>query len=166
MSIESLRRYRLSAEDSTTLADTFQLLLTNVDFEVPDRPKLQNLPLTPGVYFWTLRCDSEIFKIYVGKAKNISKRTNDYHLEFQPHSPNDFKLRFFQQFVFQHFPRATFDLWFRHVPLDCYTEDENKFIRMFSPLINERGSGTEEKAVLKAAFSAYFTQTFTRKLSK
>lgn len=61
----------------------------------------------PGIYFWVMRQGERVFRIYIGKTNSMSYRMQNYVGEFQPHSPNDYKLRIFRVFLAESTPGAT-----------------------------------------------------------
>jgi predicted GIY-YIG superfamily endonuclease len=96
-------------------------------------PKLKTFEKMSGVYFWVLRRDGCRYKIYIGRTNDLSKRVKDYTRKFQPHSPNDYKLRFFQELL-----GGKFDLYFLGVEdkKQCVRK-ETDVIKRLQPLIND-----------------------------
>jgi hypothetical protein len=117
-----------------------------------------------GVYFWLLRADGRTYKIYVGKTKSLKRRLSDYLVGFQVHSPNDYKLQFFQDFIFERVPEAKFALFFRRCSSDDLTECETEACRLFRPLINERAHESyPAREKVKNAFKEYYEAIFQSK---
>jgi hypothetical protein len=108
---------------------------------------------------------SATYKIYIGKTSSLKRRMNDYAKEFQPHSANDFKLRIFQQAIFDHAPDAVFQLRFRPVGLADCTRLESEAVREFLPLLSERSSpSAETKEAIRNAFEAFYRRGFEERL--
>ena len=119
-----------------------------------------------GVYFWMLHVGNDEFKIYIGKTKSLERRLADYLGEFQIHSPNDYKIRFFQEFAYRHFPDSRFSLHFRSCELESYTDIESESVRQYSPLINQRCNANNDlKHAIKLGFKDYYDSVFSLKLS-
>lgn len=161
--MQGLNRYRLRPDESRVLCAEFRALLTDIDFR---RSAPADVDPASGVYFWVLRQSSDVYKIYIGRTRSIAKRVRDYHAEFQVHSPNDFKLRFFQEFVHGHFPDATFDLYFRAEPLETCKRIETECIRRYDPMMNQRSRHHEARVALKASFAEYYSQVFGLRLTQ
>jgi len=82
------------------------------------------------------------------------------------HSPNDYKLRFFQEFILGHAPGEKLALFFKPSSRNNYTVDETRLVKTFSPLINARPRvPEEERERMKAAFSKYYKVIFERELA-
>ena len=94
----------------------------------------------PGVYFWVMGVGPNLYRIYVGKTKSLERRLADYIRDFQAHSPNDYKVRIFQQAIIAREPAAYFTLYFAQAALDTYTQLEKKFIQRYKPLLNRPAS--------------------------
>ena len=86
-------------------------------------------------------------------------------IDFQIHSPNDYKMRFFQDFIFKHIPDAKFSLFFRRCSLEEYTEIETYSLKRYNSLINQRAATKEEtKEKMKQAFREYYEAVFISKI--
>ena len=92
----------------------------------------------PGIYFWIMGIGPHLYRIYVGKTKSLERRVADYMKDFQAHSPNDYKIRIFQQAIFEKEPSAGFRLYFKPATLDTYTRLETQAIQRYDPLLNRR----------------------------
>ena len=161
-----LHDYRLHGELEATFSKDFKFLLSKVDLEVLDRKEIaERLPDEAGCYFWILVRNEIRYRIYLGRTNSIRKRVTDYSIEFQMHSPNDFKIRFFQEFVREELPGARLDLYFAPTPIEEYKARETELVRLYRPVINERAAATEEeKALIKSAFGDFYSSVFKRKL--
>jgi hypothetical protein len=105
------------------------------------------------------------YKIYAGKTKAIHLRLRDYVRGFQIHSPNDYKLQLFQEFMMNHDSQIKFDLYFQNSDITGYTTMETLTVRKFNPFINQRGhSVAAEKDAIREAFALYCAQIFERRL--
>jgi len=118
----------------------------------------------PGIYFWVMRYGNEddLFRIYIGKTNSLSYRVQNYLSEFQPHSPNDFKLRIFQTFISEVAPTAALDLLFSRRSADQLTQSENEAIAFYDrPLLNRRQSASASaRGALQDAFAQYYRSAF------
>lgn len=162
----SLTKYKISKDHASEFFADFSLVLQNFSLcksDLRQHPILTEVKDVPGVYFLLMRLDDCLYKIYAGKARCLLRRLNDYTNEFQIHSPNDYKLRFFRSFVLQYEPETEFDLYFQKCTKDTYTQREVAMIKKYTPLINQRGEG--DRMLIQDAFKAYFSQSFKKKLS-
>lgn len=161
-----LQAYRLRGELGSSFDNEFKLLLSDVDLENLDREEIAKLlPKKPGCYFWVLNIDDARYRIYVGSTSSVRRRITDYSNEFQIHSPNDFKIRFFQYFTREELPYSKLDLYFAEISPEHYKIREKELVRLYRPLINERAKATrEEKAPIKSAYGEYYSSVFRRKL--
>ena len=108
---------------------------------------------------------SQLFSVYVGKTNSVSFRLRNYVSDFQPHSPNDYKLRVFRLFLHEVAPEATLDLYFSQTDLADLTQAENLAVESFDPLLNRRQRPSAgARAVLSDAFSLYYRSAFERLL--
>lgn len=118
-----------------------------------------------GVYFWLMKYKGEKYKIYIGRTNSLKRRIGDYKREFQIHSPNDFKLRFFQEFIHNNLKNSCLVLYF----LECSEADckkkETEAIKSFRPLLNERSKTSDKrKTKMQQAFKEYYEEVFLNKL--
>jgi hypothetical protein len=123
----------------------------------------------PGIYFWVMRYGDadDLFSIYVGKTKSLANRVKNYLSEFQPHSPNDFKLRIFQSYLSKAVPFASLDLLFAPCPENELTLAEKEFIRKYKPLLNiQRGATDEARLGLQLAFEQFYHSAFENLLQR
>lgn len=118
-----------------------------------------------GVYFWVLHTNRGLFKIYVGKTRSMNRRLSDYVAGFQVHSPNDYKMRLFQAFVFSHISDARFGLFFQRCSLEQYTNCETDALDVYRPLVNERVKADgKARAKVEQGFRDYYDSVFAAKL--
>ena len=115
----------------------------------------------PGVYFFVLRFNGASYRIYIGKAKNLNSRIANYRSNFQPHSPNDFKIRAFVEFINNEgYEGAELDLYFKPVPVDELKQSEYDIIQRFNPILNIPVVGRlhipNEYVFLKDAFIEFY----------
>ena len=167
MDISGLDRYQLASEEAAKFYIEFQLVMANVNLETIklNNPALTALSNVLGVYFWMMRLGSSTYKIYAGETNSLPRRLRDYKNEFQEHAPNDYKLRFFQDFMLKHCADAEFDLYF--IVADGHTQKENEVVRKYCPLINEKTRVSKaDRKVMKDAFEEYYTSIFKEKLAK
>jgi len=162
----NLNPFKLSDDELLTLNSDYSLIIKNVDFTSINKNQYNEIPENYGVYFWLMRYKNDSYKIYIGKTNSLKRRVNDYTIDFQIHSPNDFKLQFFQNFIRSNLDGTNLDLHFMQCTKDDYTEKETKAINMFKPFINQRAKvSVEVKNKMKKAFEGYYHQIFADKLS-
>lgn len=160
-----LGRYHLSREDRATIDADFGLVCLDANLVAREKGDIGRSGGTelavPGIYFWTVVIASATYNIYIGKTSSLKRRMNDYAKEFQPHSPNDFKLRIFQQAIFEHAPDAVFQLRFRPASLGDCTRLETETVRNFLPLLNERSvPSAETREAFRNAFEEFYRSGF------
>ena len=166
-----LAKYRLEDEHSATFRTQFDLVrkdlvLATLAAAEPD-PALSALAGVRGIYFLTMRLGPSIYKIYVGKTTSLPRRLAEYGKAFQVHASNDFKLRALQDFMWQHFPTATFDLYFARESGLGYTSDETAGVRQYRPLVNERAKkSVDARLVLQQACESHYAAIFAQKIGK
>ncbi len=166
-----LARYRLEDEQSATFRAQFDLVrmdlvLATLAAAGPD-PTLSALAGVRGVYFLTMRLGPSVYKIYVGKTTSLPRRLADYGKAFQVHASNDFKLRALQDFMWQHFPAAAFDLYFARESGLGYTLDETAAVRLYRPLVNERAKkSVDARLAMQLACESHYAAVFAQKIGK
>ena len=171
----NLDKFKIDNNDLPEFLNQFSLVAESVNLEISSRSEVESKIIeslmiddcnVTGVYFWILRIEDAQYKIYAGKTKSLKRRLSDYFNKFQIHSPNDYKLKFFQSFIFSHLPNADFDLYFKQCNLSDYTEYETQTVNQFKPLINERAQVTDEaKDKMKQAFAEYYESVCIAKIS-
>jgi hypothetical protein len=170
--ISRFEPYRYTGRDKEKRS--FELVEKDVNLNHPSErqrlrsnQKLKALSDKPGVYLWIMRCSHGEFKIYVGKAKSLPRRLEDYANKFQVHSPNDYKLRFFQIFLEETLGDlgASMDLYFLESTLDDYTNLETEVINQYEPFIN-KSSRLDGRAIdqMQRHFKNHYDDIFRRKL--
>ncbi|WP_430389340.1 GIY-YIG nuclease family protein [Dyella sp. 20L07] len=114
-----------------------------------------------GIYFWVMAYGGNMHRIYVGKTNSLGTRVKNYAGDFQPHSPNDFKIQVFQAFARECFGGSELDLYFAPCDLGKLTERENEEIAYFDPLLNRRMKPSlDARNTLKNAFVDYYQSCF------
>ena len=171
----SFDKFKFTSEMIVSLQANFKLVAKNVnlmdmtrnDIELEICHSLQKDHCNvTGVYFWVMEIKSQQYRVYVGKTKSLKRRLSDYFNNFQIHSPNDYKLNFFQNYVLGLYPDARFDLYFMPCEISEYTQNETKMVNKFSPLINERPRVSQEtKNKMKQAFREYYVSVFEGKIN-
>jgi hypothetical protein len=167
-----LTKYRLEDEHSSEFRTQFELVrrglvLSSLAADADADPALSALTGVRGVYFVTMRLGGSEYKIYVGKTTSLPRRLADYRKAFQVHSPNDFKLRVLQDYMWQRFPQAAFDLYFARESELGYTSDETAALRRHSPLVNERATKSVDAIfVMQQAFEAHYAAVFGQKIGQ
>ncbi len=160
----------LSSEDAAHLKSEYgnPVLTMKILAQGPEVQRLlTNYRKVSGIYFWVLVDGSNKYKIYIGKTKSLAYRVSNYVAEFQPHSPNDYKLRVFQTFVAELMPNASMELHFKRTDLADLTHAENTEIEKYQrPLLNRRGQASDEaRTKLREAFEFFYRSGFIASLS-
>jgi hypothetical protein len=145
------------------ISSNFLLIDVNETTEVSFILKKTLIDVTTdaGVYFWLLDLDSDCYKIYIGKTTSLKRRLGDYSNPFQIHSPNDYKMKFFQEFILNQYKNAQFRLLFKPASKESITALETKEINAFNPLINQRKKPSKEVQLkIFDSFQAYYNESF------
>jgi hypothetical protein len=164
----NLEKYEFSKGEYEYFKNEFFELLPNVDLNELEiesfRQQIESYDV--GVYFWVLTIKNKHYKIYIGKTNSIKRRIKEYTIGFQIHSPNDFKMRFFQNFIEKHFSKYTLSLFFVSESLERYSQKETESIRYFKPMINEHSNSSAiQKKAMQKAFANYYESVFHAKLN-
>lgn len=136
MNLPDLGSFRFSSLEAQTLREQFGLIATNLELHAVPSELRKSVPSNSGCYFWTMRLGGAEFKIYIGRTRSMRKRLADYANDIQIHAPNDYKLRFFQEFIHEADKSATFDLYFTAVGEDRFKAREVELVNKFRPFIN------------------------------
>ncbi len=159
--------FEFSTAQIASLQTDFSLLISETDLSrcnSVDRI-IADYKQVSGVYFWVMCHGEKVFRIYIGKTKSMSYRMQNYIGEFQPHSPNDYKLRIFHAFLAESIPGATLDLYFSPKNLNDLTKAENLALVTYDPLLNRRQRpSVNARAALRDAFSGYYRSAFEKLL--
>lgn len=135
--IDLLSDFRISETLFQTVEQEFRLLLEDCRLELGrSSPGLSQLPAVAGCYLWIAAHESARFCVYVGRTNSIRRRAADYSAPFQMHSPNDFKLRFFEEELRTALPTATLSLYFQEFPVEKCALRERELIVALRPAIN------------------------------
>lgn len=156
-------RFLLSQFERIEMRSEFEPVLTNATFARDKSLSLLRDTHTgvSGIYFWILRNKDIEYKLYIGKTKSLANRLVNYVSEFQPHSPNDYKLRIFAQYLVELAPEAALDLYFEATDVGDLKDAEKKAIRRFRPILNQLPSpSSDAKEKLKNAFENFYRSTF------
>ena len=166
--LPGLIRYQLTPHDNTSISSDFKLVCRDANLMACDNGDI-NLALNiavPGVYFLTVIIGKITYKIYIGKTNSLQRRVKEYLNEFQPHSPNDYKLRCFQQRIIALNPKAIFHIYFACADREDCTRLETDAVDKYRPLLNERGRQSDEsKETFRRAFEAFYWQGLEDQLS-
>jgi len=120
---------------------------------------------TAGLYLWLMRYRGSAYKIYVGSTNCLSTRLHNYISDFQPHSPNDYKLRVFLAFILEQMPGATLDLYFSKRSCKGLKATEARAVATYRPLLNDLPKASQStKQDFTKAFELYYRRAFTGKL--
>ena len=162
--LDSFSQFKMLDEHLTFLRKAgFMPLVTHFDLADSssiDRIATHHLTLA-GIYFWSMRDGDSVFRVYVGRTKHLCSRIKNYTDQFQPHSPNDYKLRIFQSFISGLAPHVEFDLLFSEKPLEQLTQAENRAIKALDPILNKRQHPSEAaRRSLREAFAAYYRSEY------
>lgn len=156
-------RFRISAAEVLTLRAEFEHLVENNDLSRTQRVRqiISEYKKVPGIYFWTIRLEDRELKIYIGKTNSLGYRAYNYTAPFQPHSPNDFKIQVFRNFIFELAPSAQFNLYFARTEVADLNPAEKAAISKYKPLLNMPRSPTSEaKEALQTAFADFYRSSF------
>jgi len=161
-------RFLFTKREGDAMRSEFTPVLTNATLakDEPLRRLLETHKNVSGIYFWVLRHEAKEYKLYIGKTKSLAKRLVDYVSKFQPHSPNDYKLRIFTAFLAELASEAALDLYFAPTDVGRLGEAETNFIKKYDPLLNPRlrpSAGAKKR--LESAFEFYYRSTFESRLS-
>lgn len=164
-----LFKYKLDEAQLASLRRQFDLLATGGS--VPANAVRKDHRTLQGCFRHLLRVlrsneADELFSIYIGKTRSLANRAQNYLSGFQPHSPNDFKLRIFQAvYVSEAAPGAALDLLFSRRNVEQLTASENDAIRLFNPILNKLQPATPDaKLNLQNVFAEYYRSAFERSL--
>ncbi len=161
----NLKPYKFSNDELKILKRQYPSIRKNVDLSAIDKNILEKITDACGVYFWLMNYENQQYKIYIGKTNSLRRRLNDYKVNFQIHSPNDFKLRFFQEFTNKHLQNSSLDLHFMECSIANYTKEETNAINLFRPMINARSKTNDETQLkIQQAFKEYYEEIFFNKL--
>lgn len=160
-----LEPFSLSADQMADIQARFALVLSDARLTIVSKQDISAAAASvqngPGVYFWMMGAGGQNYRIYVGKTKSLARRVSDYMKDFQAHSPNDYKIRVFQQTILEKYPEAQFRLYFAAASLEKYTQIENELILRLDPLLNRRAStGAGARESFRKAFEAYYRAGF------
>lgn len=166
-SAQNFSPFEMSEAQVVLLNLQFRLLIQRTDLNSCDAigEVVASHKNVSGVYFWVMRHGDALYRIYIGKTKSLSARIENYIGQFQPHSPNDFKVRVFCDFMVDTLPGATLLLYFAAVPAQDLTKAENAAVRQYDPLLNRRMTASPKaRAALREAFTQYYRSAFCRAL--
>ncbi|UCV28392.1 GIY-YIG nuclease family protein [Ferribacterium limneticum] len=166
-----LNQFIQSANETAAIKLQFDLVCSNANLVNPEcgaiGDALNTDLATPGIYYWSMLVGESEYKIYVGKTNSLLRRIKDYLKEFQPHSPNDYKLRIFQQAAVKRYPNAKFSLRFFSANVANLTKLENDMVTLLDPLLNQRAKPpAQAKTALQHAFEAYYIAGFSTLLEQ
>lgn len=157
----------MSEERAQRIDQEFVLLLADCALSIGRKaPGLSTLPMNPGCYIWVAQYNSSRYCVYVGRTTSIRRRASDYSAPFQLHSPNDFKLRFFEEALREAAPQSKLSLYFKALPEKESLAEEQKLIAALNPAINTLLPPTEsDRCVIKDAYRQYYRSAFHRRAS-
>jgi hypothetical protein len=164
-----LEPYVFSETQRRGLEAVFGLALSDARLVGRSKDDILDIPgafcRVPGVYFWVMGIGSCLYRIYVGKTKSLERRVADYMKDFQPHSPNDYKIRVFQQAAIEAEPSAHFMLYFARSSPSNYSKLETQSVRAYCPLLNHRASVAQAaRDAFERAFVAFYHAGFDEAL--
>jgi hypothetical protein len=158
-------QFMMSEAQISALKKDFVLAVPEVNLSRPEQVEriITHRKKVPGIYFWVMRHgeNDDLFRIYLGKTNSLSYRVQNYVSGFQPHAPNDFKLRIFQSFLSELAPSAALDLLFSEKSVEQLTQAEAEAIKFYDPLLNRRQPATADaRLALQNAFSLFYRSAF------
>jgi len=165
MSFPDLRRFELTAFERQELTRDFTLAASDVSLNEVSPDVRKAVPTVSGCYFWTMRRENVEYKIYIGRTRSLRTRLKDYANAIQIHAPNDYKLRFFQEFIHQMDSEAAFDLYVMAVAESEFKAKETALVRQFQPFVNFlRAPTAEDRARIQDGFRLYYEEAFRHRL--
>jgi hypothetical protein len=162
----SFAQLKMTEGQDASFRQDFPKVFLQVDLSKADSEPIKRIIANykvPGIYFWVMRHGdaADLYPIYIGKAKSLSYRVQNYVSKFQPHSPNDYKLLIFQEFLAEVAPSAALDLLFAPKSADQLTRAENEAIRVYKPLLNGRlPASADARLGLQGAFKEFYRSAF------
>lgn len=148
----------------------FKLLFEDFRFDVPGeihvamKQDKNNEEIASGIYFWVMRWNDCNYAIYMGSSNNLMGRLKNYTAAFQPHSPNNFKIRCFHDFMGQEFSGATLDLYVLSEAIDrkeLYRHECGLIVK-YHPLMNKLPSLKESRREIQDKFKAFYRDSFIK----
>ncbi len=129
------------------------------------------IPKLQGIYFWILEIDNIFFKVYIGKTNNLNRRIAEQLSNFQPSSPNDYKIRFFMDFLNKSNIEWTLHLHFfdiKEPTKEDLANKENYFIKLYemnnTGIINGFVKINTDK--IRNVYKKYYFMRFKNRLNK
>ena len=166
MTTDGIARFLMSADDVALVSREFRFLAHAVVLHAMNPSTLSALPEQSGCYFWVMQVEGRAYKIYLGRTRSIRKRVSDYAIPFQLHSPNDYKLQFFQDLMSETHPGGQLDLYFMPVAGEELKARETELVQLFKPLVNTLpASSPLERQRVREAFAEYYRSVITRHIS-
>jgi hypothetical protein len=165
MSFPDLSRFQLTPGEAADVRREFALAASSVKLHDVAPGIRRSVPAVSGCYFWTMRGGNAEYKIYIGRTRSLRTRLKDYTNAIQIHAPNDYKLRFFQEFIHQMDSAAEFDLYVMQVPESDFKAKETELVRRFQPFVNFlRPPTAEDRARIQHGFRQYYEDAFRHRL--
>lgn len=159
--------FLFAANEADAMRSEFRPLLSKATF-TRDEPLvrlLETYKKVAGVYFWVLRHGTKEYKVYIGQTNSLANRLVNYVSEFQAHSPNDYKLRIFAEYLAELAPAAELDLYFAQTEVAKLKDAEKNAIQKYEPLLNKLPPpSAEAREKLKSAFDFYYRSSFQQRL--
>ena len=166
MILRNLNRFQFLSSEAEKLRKDFILIHKDVRLHSVSADLRSTAPTDSGCYFWTMRHDDAEYKIYIGRTRSLRKRLTDYANEIQIHAPNDYKLRFFQEFIHEVEAGAAFDLYFQAVGEDEFKRRELDFVKRYQPFVNFlRRPTADDRARIRDGLRAYYREAFAHRLA-
>jgi hypothetical protein len=177
---ELLKKHNFNLKSNVISGITF-----DKDFGLKKAINGNNDILKPGLYFWVFLISGQEYKLYVGMAgtrkttevnKNgIEGRLHEYLSAFQPSSPNDYKIHFFNEYFSEFQPKPTYRIYFSLYE-DHYPEQEFERLKLIQwedevrytikPIFdNKNFFNDDNKKEIEKGYQKAYADFFDRKIS-
>ena len=161
MDMMDISKYKCKGQERLTIDTNFSLVIS-----VPElnRKTFIHIPEKSGVYLLTVVIDGIEYKVYVGESKNLNQRLNQYTMKFQPTSPSDYKLLFFQELLFEKFEGSDIEFKIYIRVTEYYKAEEMEFIKDYNPWINGCSLTDNLYDKIKLMYRSFYQMMFLNKL--
>lgn len=161
--MKNFDKFRLEKNDRSILEkysfDLKKNVIKNISFKNSCNTGLHdtinNNPniLNAGLYLWTFIIDNVEFKLYVGSAnerksaqnnkRGMAGRFSEYIDKFHPSSPNDYKIKFFENFLGE--VKVSFNFYYSERNDSDLRAIESRLRKEINPLFDNTNFFKEDK---------------------
>jgi len=162
----SIEGFILTPENERDLTSAFTKSVA-VDVAIEAVRRADGIPNAPGCYFWIADTIAGRIKVYIGETRSIRTRLLNYATDFQPRSPDDYKMRIFWDWMLERMPDASFHLYFVEIPGERVNrlKREADLNRKFVPLLYRLPrSELAETTAFREAFRHYYTARLSARI--